>query len=248
MKLVFLHLQKTGGTSLHAGLAAGFAPGAVCPERFDRLHEWPGAELQRYAYYAGHYNFDALDYIAGPKQVLTVLREPRERIISLYLFWTRHSAAWAARNPGSAPALARACADFTAFLASPEPVLRAAIDNEMTCRLAGWAGIGATPGEYLYRGEAIAPAALLARAEANLRRVAFVGTSEALDALHARIAAARGLPRDPAPLPWLNTRDEAGDALDPPRELEITAAGAALLERLTWMDARLHALARELAA
>jgi hypothetical protein len=246
-RLVFLHLQKTGGTSLHARLTAAFPPEAVCPERFDRLHEWDGAALQRFALYSGHFNADSIAYIAEPKQVVTVLRAPRERLASLYLFWTRHGAAWAAAHPGTAAAVAREHPDFASFLASPRRELREGTDNELACRLAGWAGPGPEPGQYLYRGEPIAPAALLAKAEDNLRRIAFVGVTDALDELHQRVAAAWNLPDAATPLPRLNHRDELRTHLQPPRALAIDATAEAWLERLTWMDARLHALARELA-
>ncbi len=243
-RLVLLHLQKTGGTTLHRQFAAGFPAAAICPERFDRLHKF-GPGLGEFAYYSGHFNFDALDYIPGPKRVVTVLREPRERLVSLYMFWTRHSDAWVAANPGAAPALARQCPDFTSFLTSAERLLRDGTQNEMARRLAGWCDVGA-PGEYTYRGEPMAPEAVLARAEANLRRIDFVGVTEVLDGLYARVAVAHGLPAAAA-LPRVNTRDDRRPEFMPAREAVLTAEAEVALERLTWMDQRLYALAREMA-
>lgn len=243
-RLVLLHLQKTGGTSLHALLARGFPPAAICPVRYNELDRVPPAELARYRYFSGHYDHDALAAIPGPKRVVTILREPRARLASLYLFWSRHSAEWVSRHPDHPPALARQCADFTAFLA--HPALLPATDNDIARRLAGDCTL-AGPGQYLWRGRPIAPEALLALAEANLRRIDFVGVMEGLAALYARVAAAQGLP-PVAAMPRLNTRDDITRELEPAPPLAITTEAEALLRPLTWMDQRLYRLARELAA
>ena len=44
-RLVFLHIEKCGGTTLHALLAAHFDADRICPERHDGLGDWTVNEL-----------------------------------------------------------------------------------------------------------------------------------------------------------------------------------------------------------
>ena len=88
--LVFQHLPKCGGTSVHELLQAHFPPERVCPERFNELIYYPQARLDDYRYYSGHYDRNNVLFIPKPVRVITLLREPKERIISLYRFWRAH--------------------------------------------------------------------------------------------------------------------------------------------------------------
>jgi hypothetical protein len=241
-RLVFLHLQKTGGTSLHERLVRRFTPAEICPERYDKLEEWEG-RLGGYAFFSGHYSIGSLALIPGPYRVVTALREPRARLVSLYLFWTRFTQEWRDRNPHSVPAAAHRCADFEAFLR--HPAMRSGTDNEMTRRLAGKVEPAANGG-FRLADAPLPPERMLEMAATNLRRLAFVGVTEALDALYARVAAAHGWPEEEA-LPRLNTRDDTSPHFTAAREVVMTPAAEALLEQRTRLDRRLHALARELA-
>ena len=79
--LAFLHLRKTGGTTLHDRIAAAFERHEVCPERFGRLQRYSAEELARYQFFSGHYHFDEVAKIPGEKFVFTLLRPPKERIL-----------------------------------------------------------------------------------------------------------------------------------------------------------------------
>ena len=50
-RLVFMHIPKTGGTSLHEVLVAQFKPGEICPERFNHLREWASQIWQNFDYF-----------------------------------------------------------------------------------------------------------------------------------------------------------------------------------------------------
>ena len=89
-KLVFLHLPRTGGTTLHHLLTAAFPPEQVCPERFMRLRRWPLEELAPFRLFSGHFTISGVDRIPGEKRIATVLRDPRARVISTFQLWRRH--------------------------------------------------------------------------------------------------------------------------------------------------------------
>ena len=89
--LVFLHMQKTAGTSLQNMLAESFLREGVYREHEDTLHLRSPAELASYAVFAGHFNYDSLAYIPRKRlQLVTFVREPTQRLISLYRFWRMH--------------------------------------------------------------------------------------------------------------------------------------------------------------
>jgi len=87
MKVIFLHIPKTAGQSVHAALVNAFGEEAVCPARInDQLRRMSIAELNRYQVFSGHFDWSLLDCIKGPKYVFTVLREPMDRILSFYFY------------------------------------------------------------------------------------------------------------------------------------------------------------------
>src|SRR5262249_170075 len=91
-KLVFLHHPKTGGTTLHHILMRGFDEDEICPERFNGLQHYSAGDLARYRYFSGHFDLLSVSLIPGEKKIITMLREPISRLISLYYFQRAHKA------------------------------------------------------------------------------------------------------------------------------------------------------------
>lgn len=89
-KIVFLHIPKTGGTTLHHLLLPHFAEEFVCPERFNGLRHYPAGKLARYRLFSGHFDLPSVQLIPGPKKIVTLLREPVSRLVSLYHFARAH--------------------------------------------------------------------------------------------------------------------------------------------------------------
>lgn len=93
MRIVFLHIPKTAGQSVHAALVDAFGEDAICPARVnEQLKRMTIAELNRYQVFSGHLDWAMLDCIRGPKYVFTILRKPIDRILSFY-FYLRDQAA-----------------------------------------------------------------------------------------------------------------------------------------------------------
>ena len=89
--VVFIHMPKTGGTTLRALLAGQFPADRVCPVQEDKLHLLSVAELGQYDFFAGHFDRSSICFIPR-KEIKTVVlfREPRARLISYYRFLRAH--------------------------------------------------------------------------------------------------------------------------------------------------------------
>lgn len=89
--IVFIHIQKTGGTSLQNMLIEAYGRKEVFGDHVDALYQYSPSELSCYSVFQGHFNFDSLAYI--PRQKLstcTFFRDPKKRLYSLYHFWRAH--------------------------------------------------------------------------------------------------------------------------------------------------------------
>jgi hypothetical protein len=90
--IAFIHLPKTGGTTLSTLLKACFSPDRICPQGYNALHFYSPVELARYDLFVGHYDYFSLNFI--PRQHvrrLSIVRDPVERLISFYRFARTHS-------------------------------------------------------------------------------------------------------------------------------------------------------------
>jgi hypothetical protein len=94
---VFVHVEKTAGTSLQNMIVESFGSESVYHEHDDTLFLRCPAELSLYSVFAGHFNYDSLAFIPRRKlNVFTFVREPTQRLVSLYNFWRAHDP----RGPG----------------------------------------------------------------------------------------------------------------------------------------------------
>ena len=85
---VFQHIPKCGGTSFH-NILADYAKEKglkICSERHNGLLNWPMTHLLESQIFSGHYDASTIDLIPGQKKTVTFLRDPVERLISLYRF------------------------------------------------------------------------------------------------------------------------------------------------------------------
>lgn len=244
-KLVFLHLPKTGGTSLHHHFAAHFAPEEICPERFSRLHRYSPEELDRYRFFSGHFNFDQVRTIPGRLFIVTVLRDPTERLLSSYYFWKRHTADAIARRKLEGPAIARS-GSMIDFLHNTHHEVQDSINNTMTRYLAGQVNVQA---DLTYRYSAGGPGVpvseleVLHRAIGNLLSMDVIGFAGNLHEAYTRVALAFGMPRV-AEIARLNTRRDTHPDLEPAQEEELSRETRAEIDRLTQLDRTIYRLAR----
>lgn len=128
-RVVFLHIAKTGGTTLDHILRANFPPDEVFPERLSGISAWPPHYLLRYKYFSAHDSFDRFNcFVPKPFKMVTVLREPIDRLISQYLYWRSHTKDHIEANNLHYPRLAKEYS-LKEFLKFPIPVLQNLVEN-----------------------------------------------------------------------------------------------------------------------
>ncbi|WP_428376860.1 YkvA family protein [Lichenicoccus sp.] len=240
-KVRFLHFEKTAGSSLVVALQSQFHPlqihsatalktiAALEPDRLSCLV----AAHRRADLAWGHYDLPSLLCLDGddPCFRLCLLRDPRQRILSLYYFWKGNL-----DEPGRHVRLAREN-DLLAFLRLREPAIRNEIDNLYVRRLTGlYATDAADP---LDAG----PDQALQAARQAIGTLDFVGLSERLGDSLAVLGAVLGF-TPPRRTPKVNVQaDLERHALKPVRAIAretITPEIDAELASLTRLDIVLY--------
>lgn len=239
-RLVFLHIMKTGGTSLTGVLRRWAGPERACVSvPLDDLVLMPRPQLARMRAIAGHIPYEALPLIPGPFASATVLRDPVSRTLSHFRELRRSeeplrelsldeflgsevydvpSGNYQARSLAHTIDLAGAWVDY-----SPRQRYQQA-GGDPTQLHPLQALFDSTPIPF---GED----ELLGRAMRNLSQLDYVGVTEELDAMAARIGVTPGGPD--VPIPRLNASD-TGEAVDLPASLRRR------IERRTEVDRELY--------
>ena len=89
-RIVFLHIPKCGGTTLHSVLKLWYGKNQMHAERFNELYYQDIMGLGSRRVFSGHFDFYSTSFIPGPKTFISVLRDPMDRLISLYNFNRAH--------------------------------------------------------------------------------------------------------------------------------------------------------------
>lgn len=245
--VVFMHIPKTAGTSLHARLAAKFPAPLVCPERFDRLHAYSLAELNRYRLFSGHFAYPVTRWIPARKRIaVTLLREPVARVVSAYRFLRAHKPAYFERHGFGLTRLAHEL-DPHAFFADERVRQSPWFDNVAVRMLLGftdgrrWERLGAAKRAAALRLPAD-ERAVAAAAMRTLEEFAAVGITERFDAFAARVGEAVGLDlgEDGARKQVLSDLVNEDPNLEPVPEVELAPDLLALIEPLVRVDRRLY--------
>lgn len=85
--IVFLHIPKTAGQSVHNQLAQAVGPANVSPVRVHtQAPSGPAQFPKGYDLYSGHIDWTDLACVPHPRFAFSVLRDPRERIASFYFY------------------------------------------------------------------------------------------------------------------------------------------------------------------
>ena len=95
-QIIFLHIPKTAGMSLHGLFIRNYRGKPIFnmevknitetewQAALDRIGKIPQEELQRYAVFKGHMIFGLHELLPGPAEYITFLRDPVRRIVSHY--------------------------------------------------------------------------------------------------------------------------------------------------------------------
>jgi len=243
--LAVLHIEKTAGTSLGRFLARSI-PAAPAADIFTAL---PGHLFSPLAsgcatnpVLQGHFDLPALRRIGGDRFTITLLRDPRQRVLSLYRYFR-------ARELNGLPPMlqhaalhaARRCS-LLEFLRHPDPHVQDYLSNAYVRRLTGlyWSGAAHDPLEQ-------DRASALAAATDALMGLDFVGISEEMPASLRLLAAALGWPA-PEEIPCENVLARLqADPASGFRSLPVEALTPEIereLHQLTRFDNVIYRLAR----
>lgn len=179
---VFLHIQKTAGTTIvrlaidHYGYENVISHG-------DYVGEQP-SDFKRYPFVSGHFGFDFARELMPGRFSFTFLRDPLERIVSFYFFCRT-------RNPLELPIYRVAFEhDFDSFLraAFTNSLVKRRIWNSQMWRLASG------PGPENRCIDDIPPNEMFDMAIANLRHISYIGFFETLYEDVGRIVSALKMP------------------------------------------------------
>lgn len=94
--IVFLHIPKTAGQTVHNNLSRAVKARRVSPIR---VHTQTSVEKDQYppgySLYSGHLDWQELGHLPAARFVFTILRDPGERIASFYYYLQRQAADFA---------------------------------------------------------------------------------------------------------------------------------------------------------
>ncbi len=177
--IVYIHIPKTGGSSVDAFLAQHLSDLKFCPAKFyPDLRKYSQSELSQFDVFSGHFGVGDSDNIKNPR-FITVIRHPVERVVSLYTYWKAQADTYQGtkKNDPFHAGVARAIRseNIEDFLNSLDPSVRATFSNTQ-CRF-----IATSPSRHVTIGD-VAYAYFYNRAIRNLQRDFFwYGTTEKLD-------------------------------------------------------------------
>lgn len=163
-RVVFIHIQKTAGSSIVRAIKN--QAGMDLPSHGDFAGD-KRAFHKDDRFFLGHFGFNRIREIPDPKFCFTFLRDPIDRIISLYYFWKED-----ADNEYPIFQTAKEM-DLEAFLQSENPRVRQHIDNVQT-----WTFVGDCWGEVRHQYQHLSSTELLEIAKTNLDTLDFVGFQE----------------------------------------------------------------------
>lgn len=90
--IVFLHIPKTAGQTIHNELTRAIGAPNVSPVRVHTQVTGDTAQFPAgYTLYSGHIDWAGLDHLPRPRFVFSILRDPRERIASFYFYLRREA-------------------------------------------------------------------------------------------------------------------------------------------------------------
>ena len=240
-RIVFLHIPKTAGSSIHSILSEQYVAEEICPERFDGIASMSEEQLSRYRCFSGHFTRRSVDRIPGKNYVFTFLRNPEKRILSLYYFWRSHRSSVVQAGNLVGPRFAREL-NLEEFLGCTEAAVLDAVDNAMTRQL--------VDGDHYLRFEEYrtkAPEKLVENVVDYLKNMEFVGFQENFSNDFNDLLARLHIPV-PGVIPNINTRATNSHELrfEEVDEQIITDLARERLQQLTALDQQVYAQAIEL--
>jgi hypothetical protein len=234
---LFMRIHKTGGEALAKQLRDRLPADTVCPTEFEwEIRNLSQDSLSRFSFFQGHISPSSLTGAFAPLRVFTMVRSPRERLLSCYFYWKEGSKH--ARTEFFDTIAGMSLIDF---LRSDQPVIRRATWNVQARLLAG----GQFGGDDTLRQNVFGPWIgdddLAVEAINALDRYAFVGVTEEYETSLRKAYELLALGEPPPPERINGTPSRPASYTELLAEPEIANA----LSRLTATDQIIYNAARQ---
>jgi hypothetical protein len=192
---LFMRIHKTAGEALAKQICDRLPEETVCPEVFEwKVRNLAPAELRRFSFFQGHISPSALSAVFAPLRVFTMLRAPRERLLSCFFYWKEGS-----KHARGEFFEAIAPMSLLEFLRSENPIIRRVTWNAQARLLAGGQFGAVDPQRQAVFGPWLAESDLAGEAVRALDRFVFVGTAQSYEMSLREIYALMELGEPPPP-------------------------------------------------
>lgn len=192
---LFMRIHKTAGEAMAKQILDQLPPDRVCPQHFEwQVRNLPLATLRQFDFFQGHISPSALSATGAPLRVFTMLRDPRERLLSCFFYWKHGS------KSGKGEFFeAIAPLSLLDFLRSHDPIIRRSTWNVQARLLAGGQFGGVDQQRQNVFGPWLPEPDLAAEALRGVARFAFVGVAEQYEVSLRRTYSLMALGEPPAP-------------------------------------------------
>ena len=171
---LFMRIHKTAGEALAKQVCDRLPANTICPAEFEwQVRNLPLADLHQFSFFQGHISPSSLSAVFDPLRVFTMLRAPRERLLSCFFYWKEGS-----KSARTEFFDAIAKLSLAEFLRSEDPIIRRATWNVQARLLAGGQFGGVDQLRQNVFGPWLDESNLAAEAVRALDRFAFVGVAE----------------------------------------------------------------------
>jgi hypothetical protein len=223
-----MRIHKTASEALAAQISDRLPQETICPEEFEwRVRGLPSAKLRAFSFFQGHISPATLTAVFNPLRVFTMLRAPKERLLSCFFYWKQGSVVARGEFFDKIALLS-----LLEFLQSEEPLIRRTTWNVQARLLAGGQFGGVDEHRQNVFGPWLSEQDLAAEAVRALDRFAFVGVTEEYE-LSLRAAYELMELGQPPPPVRVNVTSSRPASY---RELLADRLISQELSRLTWAD------------
>ena len=246
-RIIFLHIPKCGGTTLHNVLELWYGKNKIHAERFNGLYNQDIMGLGSKQVFSGHFDFYSTSFIPDPKLIISVLRDPIDRLVSLYNFHRAHGNTIIEQNNIQHARWANDH-DIDSYFANPIITKHHSLDNSMVRHFSNIPQIG--NGILVPAMGSVGLDEMLEQAIENLSKFAFIGFMDQYESDVGRLAHVLGMtpPQELQRRQVLEDLMETNTAMKRIVKQRPSPASLEAIEELTAYDRILYTHARALFA